>query len=172
MNETQPTELARFVKQEAKRKGLVAIKSKWEQQPLHGQYALRSKDADIDQLNTHQWLRCAGLKAETEGFIMAAQDQSLFTRNYLANIIRNGTDSRCKLCLCKTIVLYTIHFLILLLLLVWYDSVPVGCWGACDHNSVLSLNPRNADLRLIADESYLYSYTLCFFHIHFHFLRP
>ena len=27
---------------------------------------------------------------------MAAQDQSLFTRNYLANIIRNGT--RCRLC--------------------------------------------------------------------------
>ena len=97
-NETQPTKLAKIAKQEAKRKGLVAIKSKWEQKPLHGQYALRSKDADIDQLNTHQWLRCAGLKAETEGFIMAAQDQSLFTRNYQANIIRNGTDPRCRLC--------------------------------------------------------------------------
>ena len=29
---------------------------------------------------------------------MAAQDQSLFTRNYQANIIRNGTDPRCRLC--------------------------------------------------------------------------
>ena len=97
-NETQPTKLAKLVKQEAKRKGLVAIKSKWEQKPLHGQYALRSKDADIDQLNTHQWLRCAELKAETEGFIMAPKDQSLFTRNYQSNIIRNGTDPRCRLC--------------------------------------------------------------------------
>ena len=65
---------------------------------MHGYYALRSKDADIDQLNTHQWLRCAGLKAETEGFIMGAQDQSLFTRNYQANIIRDGTDPICRLC--------------------------------------------------------------------------
>jgi len=98
MSETQPTKRANIVKQEAKRKGLDAIKSKWEQKPLHGQYALRSKDPDIDQANTHQWLRCAGLKAETEGFIMAAQDQSLYTRNYQANIIKNGTDPKCRLC--------------------------------------------------------------------------
>ena len=48
MNETQTTKLAKFVKQEAKRKGLDAIKSKWEQKPLHGQYALQSTDVDID----------------------------------------------------------------------------------------------------------------------------
>ena len=29
---------------------------------------------------------------------MAAQDQSLFTRNYQANKIRNGTDPRRRLC--------------------------------------------------------------------------
>ena len=40
MSETQPTKRANIVKQEAKRKGLHAIKSKWEQKPLHGQYAL------------------------------------------------------------------------------------------------------------------------------------
>lgn len=38
---------------------------------------LRTKDADVDQRNTHQWLR----GAETKGFTMAAQDQSLFIRN-------------------------------------------------------------------------------------------
>ena len=96
--ETQPTKRAKIIKQEAKRKGLDAIKSKWEQNPLHFQYVLRSKDADIDRANTHQWLRCSGLKAETEGFIMAAQDQSLHTRNYQANVIKNGTDPRCRLC--------------------------------------------------------------------------
>ena len=30
----------------------------------------------------------AGLKAETEGLIIAAQDQSLFTRNCCANMIK------------------------------------------------------------------------------------
>ena len=53
------------------------------------------------------------------------------------------------------VVLCTVHFLILLLLLFWYDSVPLGYWGACDHKSVLSLNPQNTDLRLIAAEWYL-----------------
>ena len=49
---------------------------------------MRSEKADVDQGNTHQWLRSAGLKAETEGFVMAAQDQSLFTRNYQYKIIK------------------------------------------------------------------------------------
>ena len=51
----------------------------------------------IDRANTHQWLRRSGLKAETEGFIMAAQDQSLCTSNHQGNMTKNGTDSRCRL---------------------------------------------------------------------------
>ena len=35
---------------------------------------------------------------ETEGFIVAAQDQSLFTRNFQANILYNGADPRCRFC--------------------------------------------------------------------------
>ena len=87
MSEAQPTKRAKIVNQEADWKGLDAIKIRWGQKPLHCQYELRSKDADIDQANTHQRLKCAGLKAETEGFIMAAQDQSLYTRNYQANMV-------------------------------------------------------------------------------------
>ena len=34
--------------------------------------SIRSQKADAKQGNTHQWLRSASLKAETEGFIMAA----------------------------------------------------------------------------------------------------
>ena len=87
--QTQTTKQAKIVKQKAKRKGLDTIKCKWEQKPMHDQYALRSKDADIEQTNTHQWLRYAGLKAATEGFIMAAQDQSVYTRTYQASTIKN-----------------------------------------------------------------------------------
>lgn len=65
---------------------------------MHGQYPKRSNRADVHKQNTHQWLRGAGLRAETEGFIMAAQDQSLPTRNYEANIIKNGTKPNCRLC--------------------------------------------------------------------------
>ena len=34
------------------------------------------KQADEDQGKTHRWLKAAGLKAETEEFIIAAQDRS------------------------------------------------------------------------------------------------
>ena len=36
----------------------------------------------LDHVNTRQRLRSLCLKAETEGFIMIAQDQSPFTKNY------------------------------------------------------------------------------------------
>ena len=39
----------------------------------------------------------------------------------------------------------------------------LGCWGGLWSYSVLSLNPRNADCRLIADESYLLSIFLFLF---------
>ena len=35
---------------------------------------------------------------ETEWFIVPAQDQSLFTRNFQANILHYGTDPRCRFC--------------------------------------------------------------------------
>ena len=43
-------------------------------------------------------MRSPGLKAETERFIVAAQDQRLFTKNFQANILHNGADPRCRLC--------------------------------------------------------------------------
>ena len=39
-----------------------------------------------------------GQKAETEGFSMAAQYQSLCTSNYQARIIKNGVDTKCRMC--------------------------------------------------------------------------
>ena len=46
------------------------------------------KQGDVDQEKTHRWLNAAGLKAETQGFIIAAQDQSLPTRWYQHNILK------------------------------------------------------------------------------------
>ena len=40
----------------------------------------------------------SGLKAETEGLIIAAQDQSLATRSYHHRIIKDGTDPQCRIC--------------------------------------------------------------------------
>ena len=92
------TENARKLKKIAREKGKMVFHNTWKSKPLHGQYALRSQKADVDSVDTHQWLRSAGLKAETEGFIVAAQDQALFTRNYQANVIHNGADDKCRFC--------------------------------------------------------------------------
>ena len=46
------------------------------EESMHGQYPRRIGKPDINQDNTYQKLKNYGLKAETEGFIIAARDQS------------------------------------------------------------------------------------------------
>ena len=59
------------------------------------------KQADVDQDKTHRWQKTAGLKAETEGFIITAQDQSLPTLWYQHNILKKpDVDPKCSLCGC------------------------------------------------------------------------
>ena len=85
-------------KRKAKDLGLKLLERKWQDKPLHGQFVTRSKNADVDEKATHQWLSSSALKGETEGFILAAQDQSLFTRNYQANVLHYGADPKCRFC--------------------------------------------------------------------------
>ena len=92
------TENARKLERIAKEKGKKAIDTAWKSKPLHSQYPLRNQKVDVDLHDIHEWLRSAGFKAEVEGFIVTAQDQSLFTRNLQANALHNGTDPRCRLC--------------------------------------------------------------------------
>ena len=68
------------------------------QSPTWKRYPKRIKEADVDHHKTNQWLKSSGLKAETEGFIVAAQDQSLATRSYHASIIKDDTSPLCRMC--------------------------------------------------------------------------
>ena len=70
------------LKRIAKEKGNKAIDVAWKSKLLYGQYALRSQKVDVDLHDTRQWLGSAGLKTETEWFIVTVQDQ------------RNGADPR------------------------------------------------------------------------------
>ena len=70
----------------------------WQEKSLHGKFATRCKNDDVDTKATHQWLTSSGLKAETEGFIFAAANKSHVTKNFQTNIIRNGTDPKCRFC--------------------------------------------------------------------------
>ena len=85
-NEANTTYARRTVQAKAKHQGRQQLRSKWESKALHGKYPLRVRQADVDQDKTHRWLKAAGLKAETEGFIIAVQDQSL------------PMDPKCRLC--------------------------------------------------------------------------
>ena len=66
----------------AKKQARKSMRERWEEKPMHGQYPTRVNRADADQQKTHTWLKSSGLKAETEGLIIAAQDQSLLTNSY------------------------------------------------------------------------------------------
>ena len=88
--EIKNTENAHKLKRVTKEKGKKAIDTGWKSRPLHGQYALRSQKADVDLHGTHQCLRSDGLKVETEGLIVAAQDQSLFTEIFWLIFFKMG----------------------------------------------------------------------------------
>ena len=88
----------------AKHKSRKQLRSKWESKAPHGKYPQRVKQAEVDQDKTHRWLKAAGLKAETEGFIITAQGQSLPIhtfpiRWYQHNILKNpDVDPKWRLC--------------------------------------------------------------------------
>ena len=89
---THLTIQAKEIKRKAKNKRIKYLIQNCENEPLHDWYLQWSQQADVYQSNTHQWLCSVSLKAETEGFIMVAQDQSFFIRWYKARIIKKGTD--------------------------------------------------------------------------------
>ena len=91
-------EAAKQEKRTAKQAALKNLRSRWQEKPLHGQFRKRISNNDVDEEKTLSWLKSSNLKAETEGFIIAAQDQSLKTKNYIANIMKIGSDSNCRYC--------------------------------------------------------------------------
>ena len=92
------TNFARTVKQKVKQQAHDIEVKQWEEKELHGKYPKRTREADADDYKTNQSLRSTGLKAETEGLIIAAQDQSLPTMSYFARIVKDGTSPLCWLC--------------------------------------------------------------------------
>ena len=92
------TVYARNVKQKAKHHAQVQLKQKWEEKSMHGQYSKRVNEKDVDHQMSDQWIKSGGLKSETEGFIIAAQDQAIKTNYYRSNILNDGTDPICRIC--------------------------------------------------------------------------
>ncbi|KAF4523204.1 hypothetical protein B566_EDAN002463 [Ephemera danica] len=69
----------------------------WKKKVLHGKFAHQLFGEHIDLKVSTEWLRTAGLLAETEGFILAIHDQAIRTRNYERYILKIDIDDRCRL---------------------------------------------------------------------------
>lgn len=72
-------------------------RERWQSKVLHGQY-LKDIEGKVDTEKTWSWLRNGDLKKETEGFLLAAQDQALRTNAIKAKIDKTTDNSKCRLC--------------------------------------------------------------------------
>ena len=95
---TKSVKLAKMVKIKAKEKIKSSLWKRWESKPLHGQFLKRATAPNIAKEQTNKWLKSASLKPETEGFIVAAQDQALPTNNYKKNVSKTSNNELCRMC--------------------------------------------------------------------------
>lgn len=75
-------------------------KTIWAQKQLHGKHLHLMEDPNIDKMNSYTWLQRGELHPETEGFIIAVQDQVILTKNYQKYIIKDPsiTNDKCRRC--------------------------------------------------------------------------
>ena len=65
---------------------------------MHSKFPKYLQEGHISVEMSFKWMKCTGLKGETEGLITATQDQALNTRYYSKHIITNGSTDRCRMC--------------------------------------------------------------------------
>ena len=78
------------------KKEINTTKERSQGKALHGQY-LKDIEGKVDCDNTWNWLTNGELKKETEGFIIAAQDQALRTNAIKTKIDKTANDSKCRM---------------------------------------------------------------------------
>ena len=64
---------------------------------LHGQYPRILVKPHVDTITTNKWLS-RNPKGETEGLLVAAQDQAINARNYQKVICGQEVESKCRMC--------------------------------------------------------------------------
>ena len=90
------SENAKALKNMIKSKMKSVKKEKWKHKALHGKYPKLLEKPHVDVVTTNKWLS-SNLKGETEGSLVAAQDQALNTRNYQKVICGQKVDVECAL---------------------------------------------------------------------------
>jgi len=72
----------------------------WRNKALHGRHPHDLDQPYVDKAASNAWLRSGELFPETEGFMIAIQDQVVNTRNYLKHIVKDPQiqDDKCRKC--------------------------------------------------------------------------
>ena len=65
--------------------------------PIHNNNNNDNNNNNNNTVTTNKWLS-SNLKGETEGLLVAAQDQAINTRNYQKVICGQQVESKCRLC--------------------------------------------------------------------------
>ena len=77
-------------KEEDKDKDQEKRTENWTSKSLHGQYPAAVK-SHADPTDTWEWLHCSDLRRESEGLLVAVQDQALRTNWIRSKIDKDGT---------------------------------------------------------------------------------
>ena len=73
-------------------------KERWYRKRMNGQLPRNLDEKFVDIEQSYRWLKSGDIKAETESIIVAAQDQ-VISKNYFKNkILKEQTESKCRLC--------------------------------------------------------------------------
>ncbi|XP_072939818.1 uncharacterized protein [Epargyreus clarus] len=70
----------------------------WSQKSLHGRHYQDLSQINVDKEASNAWLKRGELFPETEGFMLAIQDQVIETKNYRKFIIKNLSTDTCRKC--------------------------------------------------------------------------
>ncbi|XP_078050794.1 uncharacterized protein LOC144477179 [Augochlora pura] len=72
----------------------------WKSKEIHSKHWYNVNKEEINKENTYKWLKNGQLFPETEGFMMAIQDQVIATKNYRKYIIKDNAieNDTCRKC--------------------------------------------------------------------------
>jgi len=73
-------------------------KERWQAKRMHGQLPCNLDEKLVDIEQSHRWLKSGDIKGETESTIVAAQDQAISTNYFKNKILKEETESKCRLC--------------------------------------------------------------------------
>ena len=96
--ELSATKKAKKLKYQYKKKYNTHLRQKWINKPQHGQFPKLLDKTYVDIEQSFQWMKHSGLKGETEGLIISAQDQAINTRYQSKHIYHQSITDICRMC--------------------------------------------------------------------------